>query len=49
MLFRSANDAAAAARQGAAKAEIKTGQALIDAGDKAKAQARADSSGQSQN
>jgi hypothetical protein len=44
-----ANDAATAVRKGAAQAEIKTGEALIDAGDKAKTQARADRSGQSQN
>jgi hypothetical protein len=47
-----AHDAAVSVRKGAAEAEVKTGQAMIDAGDKAKRaadQARADSSGQSQN
>jgi hypothetical protein len=46
------HDAAVAVRKGAAEAEVKTGQALVDAGDKAKraaAQARADSDGPSRN
>ena len=45
-----AHDAAVAVRKGAAEAEVQTGKALVDAGDKAKraaAQARADSDGQS--
>jgi len=43
-----AHDAANSVKKGAADAEIKSGEALIEAGDKAKAQARADS-GQSGN
>jgi hypothetical protein len=44
---QAAHDTAVAVRKGAADAEIKSGQALTDAGAKAKAQANADSSGQS--
>jgi hypothetical protein len=47
------HDAAVSLRKGAAEAEYKTGQAMVDAGNQAKRnaheQARADSSGQSQN
>ena len=46
------HDAAVALRKGAAEAEVKTGQAMIDAGDKTKRaadQARADSSDRSPN
>ena len=47
-----AHDAAVALRKGAAEAEVKTGQAMIDTGDKAKRaadQAAADSSDHSRN
>ena len=43
---QAAHDAAVSVRKGAADAEIKSGEALIQSGDKAKNQARADSSGQ---
>jgi hypothetical protein len=42
-----AHDTAVAVRKGAADAEIKGGQALVQQGAKAKAQAQSDSSGQS--
>ena len=49
---QAAHDAAVALRKGAAEAEVKTGQAMIDTGDKAKRaadQARNDSGGHPQN
>jgi hypothetical protein len=46
---QAAHDTAVAVRKGAADAEIKSGEALIHQGDKAKAQAQTDSGGQSQN
>jgi hypothetical protein len=49
---QAAHDAAVAMRKGAAEAEVKTGQAMIDAGDKTKraaADARADSDDHSRN